>query len=248
VVVAIRFNNEKDNQVDKVNELNSKVIAELALGTIAGLTPPQQDLIFQTKKEQTFSSLLAGGLQSKFDPSELRALVELKGKEKIVKGKDKAVLKKNRNTHDVALIDSQSNFQLILENKVWYHFDGAKGRKNKKINSHIDEQLVPDIYKLRLTATHQNTKPKCFVLLNLVTPSVPSLLPAAYFGDHEKAFKRVHRSIEQYRSDGIEGVRSVFDKHTDEISNLIHLGSEVGMGIEGTAMVDIFCAEVTVQQ
>ena len=116
--------------MNKVNELDSKVIAELALESITGLTPFQQDLIFQTKKEQTFSSLLASGLQSNFDPTILRALVELKGKEKVVKSKDKATLKKNRNTHDVALIDSEANFQLILENKVWYHFDGAKGRKN----------------------------------------------------------------------------------------------------------------------
>jgi hypothetical protein len=229
-------------------ELNSKVVAELALGSIAGLTPAQQDLIFQTKKEQTFSSLLAVGLQSNFDPSNLRALVELKGIERVVKSKDKAILKKNRNTHDVALIDSASKFQVILENKVWYHFDGAKGRKKKKVNPNIDEQLVPDIYKLILTASHQAVKPKCFVLMNLVTPSDPSLLPAAYFGDHEKSFKRVNESMEQYRSDGIEGVRSVFDKHLSEITDLVHLGSDTPMGISGLAMIDVFCAEVVVQK
>jgi hypothetical protein len=234
--------------LNQAHELTSKEIAELALGSIAGLTPAQQDLIFQTKKEQTFSSLLASGLQSNFDPSNLRALVELKGIEKVVKSKDRAILKKNRNTHDVALIDSESNFQLILENKVWYHFDGAKGRKNKKVNPHINEQLLPDIYKLILTASHQFAMPKCFVLMNLVTPSNPSLLPSAYFGDHEKSFKRVNESIEQYRSDGNEGVRSVFDRYPNEISNLVHLGSNTPMGISGLAMIDVFCAEVVVQK
>jgi hypothetical protein len=230
--------------MNKVNELDSKVIAELALESITGLTPFQQDLIFQTKKEQTFSSLLVSGLQSNFDPTILRALVELKGEEKVVKSKDKATLKKNRNTHDVALIDSEANFQLILENKVWYHFDGAKGRKNRTVNPHIEEQLIPDIYKLRLTASAQATKPKSFVLLNLVTPSDPSLLPSAYFGDHEKAFKRVGESIEQYRLDGIEGVSSVFHKHHKEVSSLIHLSSNLKMGISGSAMIDVFCAEI----
>lgn len=234
--------------MNQAHELTSKEIAELALGSIAGLTPAQQDLIFQTKKEQTFSSLLASWLQSNFDPSNLRALVELKGIEKVVKSKDRAILKKNRNTHDVALIDSESNFQLILENKVWYHFDGAKGRKNKKVNPHINEQLLPDIYKLILTASHQFAMPKCFVLMNLVTPSNPSLLPSAYFGDHEKSFKRVNESIEQYRSDGIEGVRSVFERYPNEISNLVHLGSNTPMGISGLAMIDVFCAEVVVQK
>ena len=248
MVVAIRLNTEKDNEMNNVNELDSKVIAELAIGSIFGLTSPQQDLIFQTKKEQTFSSLLAGELQANFDPLNLRALVELKGKEKVIKSKDKGIVKKNRNTHDVALIDSESNFQLILENKIWYHFDGAKGRKNKRVNPHIEEQLVPDIYKLKLTASHEITKPKCFLLLNLVTPSDPSLLPSAYFGDHQKAFRRVHESAKNYRSDGIEGVRSIFDKHLNEITNLAHISSDIPMGIGGTAMIDVFCGEVVVQK
>ena len=85
MVIAIRLNTEKDNEMNNVNELDSKVIAELAIGSIFGLTLPQQDLIFQTKKEQTFSSLLAGELQANFDPLNLRALVELKGKEKVIK-------------------------------------------------------------------------------------------------------------------------------------------------------------------
>ena len=228
-------------------DLDSKAIAELMLESISALSPAQQELLFQTKKEQTFSSLLAAKLQANHDPKTLRSFVELKGVDKVVKSKDKTSVKKNRNTHDVCLVDEEASFHMILENKVWYHFDGAKGRKNKKVNPDIEDQLVPDIAKLILTGKDQSNSPSCFVLVNLVTPSNPTKLPSTYFGDHEKALKRVKGRIDQYREDGVNGVKGILDKHSGKLLPVSHISSTNPMGASGSAFLDVFCMEISIK-
>lgn len=228
----------------KILSLDSAAIAGLMFDSISDLSPAQQDLLFQTKKEQTFSALLANRLQKSQESNKLSSFVELKGVEKIVKSTDKASIKKNRNTHDVCLIDDDAVFYLLLENKVWYHFDGAKGRKNKKVNPDIEDQLVPDIKKLALTALDQTNRPKCFVLVNLVTPSDPTKLPSTYFGDHRKAFKRVKEQVEVYRQDGVNGVKGILEKHSEKLLPLSHVSSTNPLGVNGSAFLDVFCAEI----
>ncbi len=233
--------------MEKTLSLDSAAIAELMFDSISVLSPAQQDLLFQTKKEQTFSALLASRLQKSQESKNLSSFVELKGVEKIVKSTDKASIKKNRNTHDVCLIDDSAVFHLLLENKVWYHFDGAKGRKNKKVNPDIEDQLVPDIKKLTLTALDQTKRPKCFVLVNLVTPSDPSKLPSTYFGDHIKAFKRVKEQVDVYRQDGINGVKGIFEKHSARLQSVSHVSSAHPLGVNGSAFLDVFCAEIDIK-
>jgi hypothetical protein len=231
----------------KILSLDSAAIAGLMFDSISDLSPAQQDLLFQTKKEQTFSALLANRLQKSQESNNLSSFVELKGVEKIVKSTDKASIKKNRNTHDVCLIDDDAVFYLLLENKVWYHFDGAKGRKNKKVNPDIEDQLVPDIKKLSLTAFDQTNKPKCFVLVNLVTPSDPTELPPTYFGDHSKAFKRVKEQVDVYRQDGVNGVKGILEKHSEKLLPVSHVSSTNPLGVNGSAFLDVFCAEINLK-
>jgi hypothetical protein len=59
-------------------------------------------------------------------------LVELKGLDYFANDFSGSGSTKNRNTHDLGILDSLANLNLILENKVWYHFDGAKGAKVAK--------------------------------------------------------------------------------------------------------------------
>ena len=233
--------------MEKILNLDSAAIAGLMFDSISDLSPAQQDLLFQTKKEQTFSALLANRLQKSQESKNLSSFVELKGVEKLVKGTDKASIKKNRNTHDVCLIDDDAVFHLLLENKVWYHFDGAKGRKNKKVNPDIEDQLVPDIKKLTLTALDQTNRPTCFVLVNLVTPSDPSKLPSTYFGDHNKAFKRVKEQVDIYRQDGVNGLKGVIEKYSERLLPVSHVSSANPLGINGSAFLDVFCAEINIK-
>jgi hypothetical protein len=233
--------------MEKTLSLGSAAIADLMFDSISVLSPAQQDLLFQTKKEQTFSALLASRLHKSQESKNLSSFVELKGVEKIVKSTDRASVKKNRNTHDVCLIDDDAVFHLLLENKVWYHFDGAKGRKNKKVNPDIEDQLVPDIKKLTLTALDQTKSPKCFVLVNLVTPSDPSKLPSTYFGDHNKAFKRAQEQIDVYRQDGVDGVKGILEKHSETLLPVSHVSSTNALGVNGSAFLDVFCAEIKIK-
>lgn len=233
--------------MEKFLILDSAAIAGLMFDSISDLSPAQQDLLFQTKKEQTFSALLANKLQKSQESNNLSSFVELKGVEKLVKSTDKASIKKNRNTHDVCLIDDDAVFHLLLENKVWYHFDGAKGRKNKRVNPDIEDQLIPDIKKLTLTALDQPKRPRCFVLVNLVTPSDPSKLPSTYFGDHNKAFKRVKEQVSIYRQDGINGVTGVIQKYSERLLPVSHVSSANPLGVNGSALLDVFCAEINIK-
>jgi hypothetical protein len=207
------------------------------------LTPNIQDLLFQTKKEQTFSSILAAKIQTQLKGTRSHCLVELKGIEKI---SPSGSGQKNRNTHDVCIVDAEANFQLILENKVWYHFDGAKGARNKKANPHIEEQLLPDIHKIRITALEVNNHPKGFIMICLVTPSEVKYLPMAYLSDHQKAFTRVGSHLETFRKEGIEGLMSILQKHQRDLGAIAHVALEPNLGINKSGLIDIFCAEVVV--
>ena len=223
-------------------DLDSKAIAELMLESISALSPAQQELLFQTKKEQTFSSLLAAKLQANHDPKTLRSFVELKGVDKVVKSKDKTSVKKNRNTHDVCLVDEEASFHMILENKVWYHFDGAKGKNNPKPEKGIGIQIKDDIFKIRQTLS--DTKHgRGFLLLNIVTPGDPDSIPKSYQNDHQRAWSRTNGDFESYRSEGLDGIKQVLKTFEADFLRVEIESSDWGTSL---GAVDSISAEVKI--
>lgn len=232
----------------KLGEFNvdSKDIAKMAFDSISSLSLSQQELLFQTKKEQTFSAILASELQNHLNDYRFRVLVELKGFDYVVGATANRSEKKNRNTHDVGVLDNEANLKLILENKVWYHFDGAKGSKNIRVEKNVEEQLKQDIFKLRHSAKNLNIK-NCYILICVVTPSKPETLPKTYRQSHETALKRTEGDLSQYKRDGLAGIRSVIDKSSQDLGSIVHLGSQSSMGISELGFLDVFCAQVIVK-
>lgn len=238
---------DSDLTFDPNDSNNSSAIAHLMMDVIVALSPAQQELLFQTKKEQTFSSLLSQAMQSRMDSKQLRALVELKGFDYLAK--DSSILKstKNRNTHDLGVLDLLGNLIFILENKVWYHFDGAKGSKVAKIEKNVREQLKGDIFKLQHSAKHQNIQ-NSYVVLTVVTPSRPQNLPKTYRNSHEGAIKRTGGDLNRYRIDGILGFISTINEFKSELGLVTHLDSKTNIGVDGCGFLDVFCAEVLRKQ
>lgn len=228
---------------ERLLEANPQSIANCALKSLIALTPSQQELLFQTKKEQTFTSILTGALQKNYDSSELRVLVELKGVDYVQRATSRLEEKNSRNTHDLGILDVDANLKLILENKVWYHFDGAKGAKIVKVEKSVREQLKADIFKLKHSAKHLEVN-KCFVLINLVTPSRPDNLPKSYRQPHAVVFKRTKGDLSRYRCEGLIGVRSVIESFNSEFSSIVHIGSDEPIGIDGSGFLDVFCGEI----
>ena len=222
---------------------NASIIAGLMMEAIVDLSPAQQELLFQTKKEQTFTSLLTQALQLKMDPAQFRTLVELKGLDYFANDFSSSVSAKNRNTHDLGVLDSFANLNMILENKVWYHFDGAKGVKVAKVEKNVREQIKGDIFKLQHTAKHQNIS-SSFILITVVTPSRPQNLPKSYRLAHEAAIKRTGGDLNEYRKDGILGFNSALHKFHSELGQISHLYSNGTLGVDGCGFLDVFCAEV----
>jgi len=232
-----------DLKFDPNNQNNASDIAYLMMDAIVGLTPAQQELLFQTKKEQTFSSLLSQAIQSKMDSNQLRALVELKGFDYLKEDSSTSKSAKNRNTHDLGILDSSANLIFILENKVWYHFDGAKGSKHAKVEQDVRDQLKGDIFKLQHSAKHQNIK-NSYMIITVVTPSRPENLPKTYRSSHEGAIKRTRGDLNRYRNEGILGFISAIEQFKSELGPVTHLDFNKSMGIDGCGFLDVFCAEV----
>jgi hypothetical protein len=234
---------DSDLKFDPNVSNNSSAIAHLMMDVIVGLSPAQQELLFQTKKEQTFSSLLSQAMQSKMDSNQLRALVELKGFDYLTKDSSTSKSTKNRNTHDLGVLDSSANLIFILENKVWYHFDGAKGSKVAKVEKNVREQLKGDIFKLQHSAKHQDIK-NSYIVITVVTPSRPQNLPKTYKNSHEGAIKRTRGDLNRYRDDGILGFISAINQFKSELGLITHLDPKIEIGVDGCGFLDVFCAEV----
>ena len=234
---------ESHSEILPIIFLDASVIASLMMDVIVELSPAQQELLFQTKKEQTFTSLLTQALQSKMNSVQFRVLVELKGLDYFANDLSGSGSTKNRNTHDLGILDSLANLNLILENKVWYHFDGAKGAKVAKVEENVREQLERDIFKLQHTAKHQNIR-SSYVLITVVTPSRTESLPKSYRLAHEAAIKRTKGDVSRYRNDGILGFKSVFQEFHSDLGSIEHLHSNETLGVDGCGFLDIFCAEV----
>jgi hypothetical protein len=234
---------DSDLKFDPNVSNNSSAIAHLMMDVIVGLSPAQQELLFQTKKEQTFSSLLSQGMQSKMDSNQLRALVELKGFDYLAKDSSTSKSTKNRNTHDLGVLDSSAKLIFILENKVWYHFDGAKGSKVAKVEKNVREQLKGDIFKLQHTAKHQEIN-NSYILITVVTPSRPENLPKSYRHAHEAVMKRTRGDFNRYRKEGVFGFISAIEQFQSELGSVTHLDFNEKIGLDGCGFLDVFCAEV----
>ncbi len=229
-----------------IMEINSQMIAAEAIDSMSSLTPMQQELLFQTKKEQTFSSLLAHQLQVHVTPQDLRVLVELKGVDYEAKPSSKKSGPNSRNTHDIGILDKHADLNLLIENKVWYHFDGAKGSRAIRVEKSVKNQLQGDIFKLKHTASHLDVQ-KCFILINIVTPSQPESLPKSYKQEHEIVSKRTLGDLVRYRKEGLNGIRSVFDSRITDFKSITHLASVNPMGAEGCGFHDVICAEIKIK-
>lgn len=225
------------------SKIGAEEIANMAVKSLTELTSDQQELLFQTKKEQTFSAILASKMQDYLDSSQFRVLVELKGVDYQVKATSKVGEKKNRNTHDLGVLDLTAKLNLILENKVWYHFDGAKGSRTVRVEKNVREQLKADIFKLKHTGIRQDVK-NCFVLVNIVTPSNPEVLPKSYRDSHDAAIKRTKGDFSRYRSDGVFGIKSVIEEFSSEFTSIVHLGTNSPIGVAGSGFLDVFCAQL----
>jgi len=193
-----------------------------------------RESLFQTKQEQTFSSLIASKLNSDFSyGAQEIALVEIRGK---------SLNNKQRNTHDIALLNHEGKKLCLIENKVWYHFDGAKGRRKPKIEKEVMEQFNIDVKKIQLTIKDQiEPVASGFVLLHLVTPHEISSLPKSYKQSLEAALYREKESIPSMMESGLKGVMGMLDKFKDSISSISHSNRE----FPGTSSrLDVICAQV----
>ena len=228
------------------NKLDCQSIAGLALKSFMTQSKSLQELLLQSKNEQTFSGLLSHALQDQYSENGSRTLLELKGKDyKKAKVKTKD-MKSTRNFHDLSIIDSNAKFQVIIENKVWYHFDGAKGKKQKKIEKGVFEQIEGDIAKTRITLSNQFGGERGFLLIHLVTPHYIQEIPKSYLKSHESALSRTAGDLMLYRNDGLNGILAALKSFEDMLLDLKSVRNDAIIGGGEAALIDVICAEIKI--
>lgn len=213
------------------NAYTSAIIAESMLSSLKELTPKIREVLFQSKSEQTFSGLLAEKLNSNLDTADSKFLVEIKGQES-----RSETGKKSLNSHDIALLDGTGSIKLTIENKVWYHFDGAKGAAGT-LNQNVVDQLQGDILKTNATIGANGNQG--FILICLVTP----MSFTKYESSHKTALKRVNGNLETYMRDSLAGITSHLSQ-VKHLKDLIHLNYQPESGNVRSGALDIFCAEI----
>jgi hypothetical protein len=236
------------NQISTASRvLNAEMIANLASDAISSQPRRIQELLLTSKSEQTFSGLLAHQL-SNFeplvlgkagDPNSGSVLLEFKGKD--YKRKTSNGVKNSRNFHDISIANEQGEFEVIIENKFWYHFDGCKGKKNPKPEKGIRQQIEGDIFKINQTLGGDPYGKKGFLLLNIVTPGDITVFPSSYRKDHDIVLKRTSGDMKLYRSQGLQGVLSVlehFDENTDSSSSI------QSHSLENGGFIDFICIQI----
>jgi len=209
-------------------------LTEVAIDVLQKLPTAVRESVLQTKQEQTFSSLIASKINSEFlTKTQNIALVEIRGK---------STSNKQRNTHDIALLNESGRKLCIIENKVWYHFDGAKGRRKPTVEKNVLEQLELDIQKIQITLQDQkDVEAIGFVLIHLVTPHEMSMLPRSYKKSLESALKREKGSIPSMIESGLNGTLKALDQFKQEL----HPFSSSNTNFPETfSRVDVICAQV----
>lgn len=230
--------------------LDSDLIARLASDAFYRNTPIVQEKLLLSKNEQTFSGLLGHELtqyptlqlDGGTNPQSGQVLLELKGKD-YIKTDRNGQEKRTPNFHDITIVNPDAEIEVIIENKVWYHFDGAKGADRGKPEPGIARQLKADIAKIKQTLDGSPTLKRGFILLNIVTPSDPSLIPATYRREHEKAWDRSMRSPAIYREDGLRGIRKVVENFDKDLRGIRVMESR---NSDSLGALDVICAEVRI--
>jgi hypothetical protein len=209
-------------------------LTKTAVEVVETLPAAVRETLLQTKQEQTFSSLIASKMNSDFsNGGQMIALVEIRGK---------SLNSKQRNTHDIALLDENGRKICIVENKLWYHFDGAKGRRKPKVEKEVVEQLDNDVKKIQLTLKDQREPlASGFVLLHLVTPQEKSKLPYSYKQSLETALYREKGSTYLLMESGLNGFMGVLDGFKDSINAVSHSSREFP---GSSSRLDVICAQV----
>jgi len=230
--------------------LDSGVIVRLASRSYYRTSSQVRELLLLSKNEQTFSGILARELTenptlqlsgSSFPQAGL-VLLELKGKDYLKKN-SKGVEKATRNFHDLAVVNNDAEIEVIIENKVWYHFDGAKGAVKGKPEPGIARQIKADIEKIKQTLDGSPSIRRGFILLNIVTPGNPAQIPASYRKDHEKAWDRCKQSPTLYREEGLNGIRRVLGNFDEDLRSI---EIESMTNTETGGFIDFICAEVKI--
>ena len=212
-------------------KINPQAIAKAAIESISKLHPEVREILFQSKNEQTFSSLLASELNSTFGLKHTSFLTEIKGE--TITRKD---LKKVPNFHDIALLDADGKIEVTVENKAWYHFDGAKG-VHGKIGQTVIEGLNWDIGKTLITMKKDGSRG--FILFIVMTPKIFT----KYESSHKTSLKRAGGNLGKYRSDGASGFLQLM-KSQNELKDISHAPFSSGQGSESNFCLDVFCAEL----
>ena len=110
----------------------------------------------------------------------------------------------------------------------------------------ISHQLPPqsraDISKIKQTLDGSLTFKRGLILLNIVTPSDPSLIPATYRREHEKAWDRSMHSPAIYSEDGLRGIRKLLDDLDKDLHGIRVVESR---NSDSLGVLDVICAEIS---
>ena len=219
-------------------KITATSLSNLALSAFQSVSLETQELLLQSKNEQTFSGLLAAALQNTPSIKPGSALVEIKGINYIVKGSV------SRNFHDIAVVNQVAQTEILIENKVWYHFDGAKGKKIAKIEPNVISELKDDIFKIQLTLRELDAKARAFIIVHIVTPADIERIPKSYLSAHRSSFARVGGDWDRYRREGLEGISNSFVLHQSEYKSPVVIKSATVSRNDTQGFIDIFCVEV----
>ena len=221
------------------DQISSAAIAEMAFNSLVKNSSQLRELLLVSKNEQTFSGLLSQDLHQLASVAPGAVLLELKGNDYVTKVRGER--KNSRNYHDLTIVNDEAEIEVIIENKFWYHFDGAKGVTKVKPERRIRQQIEEDIYKIHLTLDKKSGVRRGFILINVVTPRNPEMIPPSYFKEHAKVWKRTKQDIVRYRKEGLEGIKGVLEEFKSDYKDLIIKSSTTEIA-EG--FLDVICAEV----
>lgn len=233
------------------SRLQASIVADLSARAFLATPPEIQELLLRSKNEQTFSGLLSHELH-KYPTLQLgnpkiqssgTVLLEYKGKDYTNRSEEGDT--KSRNIHDLSIVNHFGEIEVIIENKFWYHFDGSKGQRKPKPEKRIKTQLFDDIYKIRRTLKERDGARRGFILINVVTPSVPQALPKSYLYQHEVLWIRTKGDYSLYRKTGLDGILKVMQEFGDDF---VEPNPEIHEVTCGDGFVDFICAEIKIEK
>lgn len=219
--------------------MNCKDISESSLNAISKLHPQVIEKLLQAKQELTFSSQLCTELNPKLSGQNQVALIEIKGKDFI--RKTKKAKKLTKNSHDIVVLDSKAQTKIIIENKVWYHFDGVKGKRGE-LNKNISSGIIEDIVKIQETMKSLSNEVQGFILIHVITPKNLTSIPDAYRKSHNSSLKREGNDFTRLRSKSIFAISQELLAAKNLRAEINHVASPSHNSED--FYVDILCAEV----